>query len=85
MRVAGESTDRIRLNRALWVRTYMGMGRASAYFRRLAKEPDSVLVRALANERKYFHDAARILYTLYELNDEGSAPPAGFPDGVNAA
>ena len=85
-RVAMESIDRTRLNRAPHM-TFKhsldpdaeGVGRALEYFRRVAKATNDVLVRASANERGYFCAAACIHFTPYAPNVKGSAPANVLP------
>ena len=73
--VAMLSIGRIRLNRAPKTKFEQLLGpdvprryRALEYFRRAANETDDVPARALANERKYLREAARLLFAAYFPN-----------------
>ena len=61
------------------------MGRALEYFRRVTKETDSVLARALASECGYICGAALILFTPRAPRVKRSAPPAVLPESMSAA
>ena len=51
------------------------MDNASEYFRRVARETDSSLVRAVAFGREFFCEVVRILYAPYAPSGEGLSPP----------
>ena len=89
---AMESMGRIHLKRAphMKIKDLLGpqspgVGRASASSRRVAKETDSGLVRALARWRECTCKAARILFSPYAPNIEISVPSVLPPDGARTA
>ena len=88
-KVAMESVDRIRLSRAPHMKykfllsgNVNSMDKALEYFRRVAKETDDELVRAVAQEREFICDAMRVLFTPYAPSNKGLAPPVIRPEGL---
>ena len=57
------------------------MGKALEYFRRAAKQTDNPFARAVANEREFFWEAMRILFTPYAPSGKGLAAPTIRPEG----
>ena len=90
--LAAGTNDRIRLNRAPQMKSnhllgsdVRGMGRALEYFRRVTRETDSVLARALASECGYICGAVLFLFTPRAPGVKRSAPPAVLPEDMSAA
>ena len=88
-KVAMEPVDRIRLSRAphmkykyLLPNGVRAMDKAWEHFRRVAKQTDSPLARAVANECEYICEARRILSTPYFPPGQGLTPPAVRPEGL---
>ena len=88
-KVALESVDRLRLSRAPHMKfKYLlsggvsSMDKALEYFRRVAKETDDTLVRAVAKEREFICEAMRVLFTPYAPSIKGLAPPGVRPEGL---
>ena len=88
-KVALESVDRLRLSRAPHMKykyllsgSVTTMDRALEYFRRVAKETDDELVRAVAQEREFVCEAMRVLFTPYAPSSKGLAPPVIRPEGL---
>ena len=84
-----EPENRIRLSRAppmkykyLFRSGARPMGCALEFFRRVAKETGSSLVRAVATEREIICDALRIAYAPYAPSSKGSSSPAIRPEGM---
>ena len=61
------------------------MGRAITYFRKVVKESDDPLARALAKEREYFRDRLRVLFAPHVPLVEGARPPQMLPGGLRHA
>ena len=61
------------------------MGRALECFRRVAREADLPLVKALAQEREFVREALQILYTPYARRTRSAGSPIGRPEGMRAA
>ena len=88
-KVALESVDRLRLSRAPHMKfkfllsgNVTSMDKALEYFRRVAKETDEELVRAVALEREFICEAMRVLFTPYAPSSKGLAPPVIRPEGL---
>ena len=84
-----ESVDRIRLSRAprmkdkyLLPNGAQSMDEALEYFRAVAKQMDSPLARAVANEREYICEAMRVLLTPHAPSGKGLARPTIRPGGL---
>ena len=91
-RVAMESVDRIRLSRAPYMKYKFllpngaqPMGRTLEYFRRVAKQTDSALARAVATEREFICDSIRAFYAPHAVAGKGLAPPGIRPEGLVCA
>ena len=90
--VTAESVDRICLSRAphihyrnLLSNGAQSLGRSWEYFRRVAKETGSALVRAVAQGRELIRESIRISFTSYGSPRQGLAPPGIRLEGsVNA-
>ena len=52
------------------------------YFRRVVRQSDDPLVRAVASEREFICEAIRILSTPYAPPGRGLAPPSSRPEGL---
>ena len=88
-KVALELADRIRLSRAprmkykyLLAGGARSMDKASEHFRRVARQSDGPLARAVASEREFICEAMRILFTPYAPPGKGLAPPTIRPEGL---
>ena len=84
-----ESVGRIRLSRSphmkykyLLANGARSMDKALEFFRRVAEQTDSPLVRAVAYEREFICEAMRILFTPYAPSGKGLAPPTMRPEGM---
>ena len=87
--MATESVDRIRLSRAphMKYKYLLGNGgrtmdKALEYFRRVAKQTDSPLARAVAYEREFICEVMRILPTPHAPPSRGLAPPTVRLEGM---
>ena len=87
-KVAWESAGRIRLSRAPRIKYkhqlpngVQSIYQAIEYLRRVAKQTDNSLVRAVACERDFFWGAMRILYARYAPPGKGSSLPVIRPEG----
>ena len=76
-----ESVGRIRLRRAPRMKykpflpnCVQSMDKALEYFRRVAKQTDSPLVRAVASDREFIRETMRISFTPYAPSGEGLSP-----------
>ena len=58
------------------------MDKAAEYFRRVAKQSDDPLARAVASEREFICEAMRILFTPVAPPGKGLAPPTIRPEGL---
>ena len=88
-KVAMESVGRIRLSRAPHMKYKYPLsggartiGKALEYFRRVVKQSDDPLVRAVASEREFICEAMRTLVTPYAPPGKGLAPPSILPEGL---
>ena len=85
-----ESVGRNRLSRAphmkckyLLPNGAQSIDKALGYFRRVTKQTDGSLVRAVANAREFLCGAMRILYTPCGPAGRGLSPPASRPEGLS--
>ena len=88
-KVAMKPVDRIRLSRAPHMQyNYLlpnggqSTDKASEWFRRVAKQTESPLARAVANAREYCCGAMRLLLTPFAPPGKGLAPPTIRPEGL---
>ena len=61
------------------------MGRASEFSRRVAKKTDGPLVRAVANEREFFRESIRVLFTPYAAPGRWFRLSVIRPEGLTCA
>ena len=59
------------------------MDKASEYLRRVAKQTDNTLARAVAAEREFIREATRTSHAPYALTGKGLSPPATRPEGLS--
>ena len=87
-----ESVDRTRLSRAphtkykfLLPNGVRSMGRALECFRRVAKQTDNALVRAVATGREFVCESIRVLYVPYAASGKWLPTPGIRPEGLTCA